>query len=73
MAPKVCTFLPYFFQLLGRAEVCKFLDFMDSPKYTLENGLLNLVTKPYLLILTGDGLVVNGRMFLTGKDKMDDI
>ena len=53
--------------------MCKFLDFMDSPKYTLENGLLNLVTKPYLLILTGDGLVVNGRMFLTGKDKMDDI
>ena len=34
MAPNICTHQPYFFQLLGRAEVCKFLVPMALPSKT---------------------------------------
>ena len=36
MAPKICTILPYFFQLLDRTEVCKFLVPYDFAKSDLK-------------------------------------
>ena len=42
MAPKIYTILPYFFQLLGRAEVCKFLEPHGFAKYFLKEMAFNV-------------------------------